>query len=129
MLHKEGDKVYAILSDFDLAVSGDVKSTSLKQHTGTKPFMAIDLLRPDPPVHMYHHDLKSMFYILIWTTSRFHNGGEIAVPPLQEWANNAGVTWMEKKSFFCHDVRTPSANITIWLIQMLGSFYADYVSR
>jgi hypothetical protein len=26
--------------------------------------MAINLLRPDPLVHMYRHDLKSMFYVL-----------------------------------------------------------------
>jgi hypothetical protein len=77
MLRKEGDKVYAVLNDFDLAVSADVKSTSSKQCTGTKPFMAIDLLQPDPPVHMYCHDLESMFYVLIWTTSHFHNGDEI----------------------------------------------------
>ena len=44
MLRKEGDKIYAVLNDFDLAVSADVKSTSSKQRTGTKPFMAIDLL-------------------------------------------------------------------------------------
>jgi hypothetical protein len=47
MLCKEGDKVYAVLNDFDLAVSADVKSTSSKQCAGTKPFMAIDLLWPD----------------------------------------------------------------------------------
>jgi hypothetical protein len=49
---------------------------------------------------MYRHDLGSMFYVLIWTTSRFHNGDEIALPPLQEWAGNDGVTVTEKKSFF-----------------------------
>jgi Fungal protein kinase len=113
MLRKEGDKVYAVLNDFDLAVSADVKSTSSKQRTGTKPFMVIDPLRPDPPVHMYRHDLESMFYVLIWTTSCFHNGYEIPLPPLQEWADNDGVTVTEKKSFFCYDVRTSSANTAI----------------
>jgi hypothetical protein len=54
----------------------------------------------DPPVHMYRHDLESMFYVLIWTTSRFHNRHEIPLPPLQEWVDNDGVTVMEKKSFF-----------------------------
>ena len=71
MLLKEGDKAYVVLNDFDLAVSADIKSTSSKQRMGTKPFMAIDLLQPDPPVHMYHHDLKSMFYVLSCTTSAF----------------------------------------------------------
>jgi hypothetical protein len=100
MLRKEGDKVYAVLNDFDLAVSADVKSTSSKHRTGTKPFMAIDLIRPDPTVHMYRHDLESMFYVLVWITSRFHDGQEIADPPLQEWADNGDLTLVEKKSFF-----------------------------
>jgi len=128
MLRKEGDKIYPVLNDIDLAVSTDVKSTPSKQCMGTKPFMAIDLLRPDPPVHMYHHDLESMFYILIWTMSRFHNGDEITLPPLQEWADNDSVTDGEEK-LFCYDVRISSANTAVWLIQTLGSFYADHVSR
>ena len=76
MLRKEGDKAYGVLNDFDLAVDADVKSASSKQRTGTKPFMAIDLLRDHPSVHMYRHDLESMFYVLVWITSRFHNGEE-----------------------------------------------------
>jgi serine/threonine protein kinase len=101
MLRKEGDKIYAVLNDFDLAVSADVKSMSSKHRTGTKPFMAIDLIHPDPTVHMYRHDLESMFYVLVWITSRFHNGQEIADPPLQEWADNADLILVDKKrSFF-----------------------------
>jgi hypothetical protein len=56
VLRKEGDKVYTVLNDFDLAVSADIKS---KQRTGTKPFMAIDLLRPNPPGHMYRNAMIS----------------------------------------------------------------------
>ena len=92
MLRKEGDKVYAVLNNFNLAVSADVKSTLSKQRTGTKPFMAIDLLRPDPLVHMCRHDLESIFYVLVWITSRFHGGKEIADAPLQEWADQGGAT-------------------------------------
>jgi serine/threonine protein kinase len=100
MLRKEGDNVYAVLNDLDLAVSADVKSMSSKHRTGTKPFMAIDLIHPDPTVHMYRHDLESMFYVLVWITSRFHNGQEITDPPLQEWADNGGVTLLKEKNSF-----------------------------
>jgi serine/threonine protein kinase len=101
MLRRERDKVYGILNDMDLAVSIGVTSTSSKQRTGTKPFMAINLLRPGPPVHMYRHDLESMFYVLVWITSRFNNGEEITEPPLQEWADLGGVALVkEKNSFF-----------------------------
>jgi hypothetical protein len=83
MLRKEDDKIHGVLNDLDLAVDADVKSASSKHRTGTKPFMAIDLLRPDPPMHMYRHDLESIFYVVVWITSRFHNGEEISDPPLQ----------------------------------------------
>jgi hypothetical protein len=53
--------------------------------------MTIDLLQPDPPVHMYCHDLESMFYVLVWITPPFSNGEEIAEPPLQEWVDLGGV--------------------------------------
>ena len=100
MLRKEGDKAYGVLNDFDLAVDADVKSASSKQRTGTRPFMAIDLLRDDPSVHMYRHDLESMFYVLVWITSRFHNGTEITDPPLQEWADEGGTALVKEKTFF-----------------------------
>ena len=100
MLHKQGDKIYAILNDFDLAVSADVKTMLSKHHTGTKPFMAIDLFHPDPTVHMYRHDLESMFYVLVWITSHFHDGQEIVDPPLQEWAYSGGATLLKEKNYF-----------------------------
>lgn len=88
MLRKEGGDVYAVLNDLDLAVGVDVKSKSSKHRTGTTPFMAFDLLERDPIVHMYRHDLESLFYVLVWITSRFENGVEIKDPPLQDWAES-----------------------------------------
>jgi serine/threonine protein kinase len=100
MLRKEGDKVYGVLNDMDLAVTVGVESISSKQRTGTKPFMAIDLLELEPPVHMYRHDLESMFYVLVWITSRFHDGKEIADAPLQDWADEGGVALVSEKYRF-----------------------------
>jgi serine/threonine protein kinase len=85
MLRKEDGNIYAVLNDLDLAVNADVQSQSSKHRTGTKPFMAIDLLSGEPTVHMYRHDLESLFYVLVWIISRFHDGVEIEKPPLQEW--------------------------------------------
>ena len=99
MLRKQGDNIYAVLNDFDLAVSADVKSMSSKHRTGTKPFMAIDLIHPDPTVHLYRHDLESMFYVLVWITSRFHDGQEIMDPPLQEWADSGSATLLREKNY------------------------------
>ncbi|KAF8268028.1 hypothetical protein EI94DRAFT_1429895, partial [Lactarius quietus] len=88
MLRKEGNNVYAVLNDLDLAVHVDAQGQSSKHCTGTKPFMVIAFLCHDPTIHLYRHDLKSLFYVLVWITTRYHNGKEIANPPLQEWAVN-----------------------------------------
>ena len=98
MLHRRGDKVYGVLNDMDLAVSVGVTNPSSKQRTGTKLFMAIDLLQPDPPVHMYHHDLKLMFYVLIWITSHFNNGKELIEPLLQEWVDLGSMALIKEKN-------------------------------
>ena len=65
MLRKENGNVYAVLNDLDLAVDADVQRQSSKHRTGTKPFMAIDLLGGEPTVHMYRHDLESLFSVLL----------------------------------------------------------------
>jgi serine/threonine protein kinase len=99
MLRKEGGKVYAVLNDFDRAVNADVQGQSSNQRTGTKPFMAIDLLTPLPPVYMYRHDLESLFYVLVWITSRFHDGVEIEEPPLGHWEDRDEIVRAFKLSF------------------------------
>lgn len=85
MTRKQGDQVYGVLNDFDLATKVDRTVTSSKQRTGTQPFMAIELLRPNPPGHLFRHDLESFFYVLVWIITRYHNGKVIETPPLQEW--------------------------------------------
>lgn len=44
--------------------------------------MAIDLLVPDPPTHLYRHDLESLFYVIVWIVTSFHDGKWVAKPPL-----------------------------------------------
>ncbi|KAJ7795014.1 hypothetical protein B0H14DRAFT_116794 [Mycena olivaceomarginata] len=63
MFQRIDGKLYGVLNDFDLAAfhDGSVPSTS-KQRTGTKPFMARDLLEHPPPRHLYRHDLESFLY-------------------------------------------------------------------
>jgi hypothetical protein len=100
MLRKEDGHVYAVLNDLDLAVNADVQRQSSKHRTGTKPFMAIDLLSGESTVHMYRHDLESLFYVLVWITSRFHDGVEIKNPPLQDWAEGKPQAVVKAKGFF-----------------------------
>ncbi|KAJ8482337.1 hypothetical protein ONZ45_g14989 [Pleurotus djamor] len=68
MIRKKGDKLYGVLNDFDLAImtAQANKGPSSKQRTGTRPFMAIELLeKSPPPPHIHRHDLESCFYLLL----------------------------------------------------------------
>ncbi|KAF5381483.1 hypothetical protein D9757_008133 [Collybiopsis confluens] len=68
MYRREGDNVYGVLNDFDLSsfrTRMDEGPTS-KHRTGTKPFMAYDLLDTAwDKVPRYRHDLESLFYIIL----------------------------------------------------------------
>ena len=132
MLRREGHNVYGVLNDMDLAVSVGVTSASSKQRTGTKPFMAIDLLRPDPPVHIYRHDLESMLYVLVWITSRFNNGEEITEPPLQEWAELCGMALVGEKYRFIMSLPPPRTGqfeyFGRWVVPMQTMFRDGFSS-
>ncbi|KAJ7212510.1 hypothetical protein GGX14DRAFT_620653 [Mycena pura] len=71
MFKQIGDTVYGVLNDFDLAIQlNDERRSTSKQRTGTKPYMAIDLLVPQPPSHLYRHDLESFLYVLVFLTCK-----------------------------------------------------------
>ncbi|KAF8125516.1 hypothetical protein K438DRAFT_2002097 [Mycena galopus ATCC 62051] len=99
MFNQIGDTVYGVLNDFDLAVqlNDEPRSTS-KQRTGTKPYMAIDLLVPQPPYHLYRHDLESFLYVLVFLTCKIEGS------PLANWKNLA----MESLSNLKHVAITKS---------------------
>ena len=63
------DKVYGVLMDFDLSswtkdMKEDYSKTS-QQRTGTPPFMAYELLGESDVIHLYRHDLESLFYVML----------------------------------------------------------------
>jgi hypothetical protein len=60
-----------------------------------KLFRAIDR---NPIAHMYRHNLELLFYVLVWITSRHHDGEEIVKPPLQDWTEDQAL--VEKKRSF-----------------------------
>ncbi|KAJ7025709.1 hypothetical protein C8F04DRAFT_1268848 [Mycena alexandri] len=41
-----------------------------EKRTGTKPYMARDLLDASPPPHRYRHDLESFLYVLVFLTCK-----------------------------------------------------------
>jgi len=67
-------RVYGVLTDYDLSsftatMNSDYRRTS-QQRTGTPPYMAQELLKGTSSVHLYRHDLESLFYIMLLTAAR-----------------------------------------------------------
>jgi Fungal protein kinase len=100
MFRKKDGSIFGVLNDFDLSVFRNRSGASSKQRTGTRPFQAIDLLAGEAVEHRYRHDLESLFYVIVWITSRYCGGKEIKEPPLQEWSERGGVELQKEKRVF-----------------------------
>ena len=66
---REIKEVYGVLTDYDLSswtasLMSDYTKTS-QQRTGTPPFMARGLLDGSEALHLYRHDVESLFYIML----------------------------------------------------------------
>ncbi|KAJ7761919.1 hypothetical protein DFH07DRAFT_739775, partial [Mycena maculata] len=93
MFHEIDGKVYGVLNDFDLALRLNVEPPpTSKQRTGTKPYMAIDLLVPEPPYHLPRHDLESFLYVLVFLTCQIENS------TLAKWEDLAMEDLRDKKN-------------------------------
>ena len=109
-----------MLTDFDLAswkkdLDSDYTKTS-QQRTGTPPFMAHGLLDESEALHLYRHDVESLFYVMLIMTTHY----EIQLPtkgkkdgglrtrrgveelPYQQWFNQASYRTLAslKNTFF-----------------------------
>ncbi|TCD67944.1 hypothetical protein EIP91_011808 [Steccherinum ochraceum] len=92
MWRKRKMRIVGVLNDFDLisrVVSVELQEPTSKHRTGTKPFMAMELLSDNPPLHLYRHDLESLFYVMLWHTHRFAGGRQYENPELDEWATKS----------------------------------------
>ncbi|KAF9064298.1 hypothetical protein BDP27DRAFT_1230692, partial [Rhodocollybia butyracea] len=89
MLRRTEDKIYGVLNDFDLASSiPRTGAATSNQRTGTRPYMALDLLDDDSRYfgHMYRHDLESLFYIILCFACRYEAPGKrCRDPPFSKW--------------------------------------------
>lgn len=89
------DPSIGLLVDLDHAVrikDGDKMLDVKPAITGTKPFLALDLLRDDPVEPYYHHDLESFFYTLAWILNDEDNPD--VEHAFQEWCHG---TWSNIK--------------------------------
>jgi hypothetical protein len=59
---------------------------SSKQRTGTLPFMAIDLLEKNPPLHGYRHDLESFMWVILFHIGQYRDGKFVGKSgPYYQW--------------------------------------------
>ncbi|KAG1817637.1 uncharacterized protein BJ212DRAFT_1270302 [Suillus subaureus] len=77
MVYMTTDGQYiGVLNDFNLSSTGD--SPSGQEHTGTVPFMAIELLTKEAiegkVKHLYWHDAESFLWVLTWVSLHYQKG-------------------------------------------------------
>ena len=88
----QNDGFSGMLIDLDLAAEveegGKNKRTGAQMITGTRQFMAIEVL--EGVSHTYRHDLESFFYALLWTCVSYGWGKnkKPKVHPLRRWYND-----------------------------------------
>ena len=98
----DNNEVIGVLNDYDLASQkGDPPRGN--QRTGTIPFMALDLLRPDGQSgkveHVYRHDLESFIWVLVWLTLLYKDGEKVS-GSIDDWAKvDANSCYLAKLGF------------------------------
>jgi len=146
------EKVYGVLTDFDLAswkedLDDKYKQTS-QQRTGTPPFMAQGLLDGSEPLHLYRHDLESLFYVMLIVATRYEiepttkkqRGGLRARRglkdlPYQDWFNQASYKALaySKSNFFLKptylDLSPAFEDFRGWLVDFRRSFLEGFRSK
>jgi hypothetical protein len=135
MFRKRDGKLFGVLNDFDLALLNANGTKTSKNRTGTRPFMAIDLLGSPDDMHRYRHDLESLFYVIIYVITRYHDGREIDNPPLQDW-NEEGEQRLKrtKHSFLYRALPHATQHFTMteiedWAEAMRRAFKDGYDAR
>ncbi|KAK0463593.1 uncharacterized protein EV420DRAFT_1264636 [Desarmillaria tabescens] len=106
--------ICGVLNDFDLASYRSESGATSRHRTGTRPYMAFELLKNDkegrPPKHLYRHDLESILYAILHL-SRCHEldgslpEGEsqlvrVPYPTLDEWVHLPYDKLQASKQFF-----------------------------
>ncbi|KAF5365887.1 hypothetical protein D9757_011030 [Collybiopsis confluens] len=139
MFRREGDQVYGVLNDFDLSslLTRMDKSPTSKHRTGTKPFMATDLLNTEwDKGHLYRHDLESLFYIILIVSCHYTGPTTRASSlPYEKWFNGVDEFIFALKSVSLQSVspdlpvQTYFNGFTQWLLTIREMLDEGYRSR
>jgi len=132
-----------VLTDYDLAswtssMTGEYTKTS-EQRAGTAPFMAFELLGGTDTLHLYRHDVESLFYIMVILATHY----EIRAPKKGEdggvWMRHGKLPferWFDQPSYedlasFKHtflsrpgylDLSPTFEDLRVWLLHLEASF-------
>ncbi|KAG1824081.1 hypothetical protein EV424DRAFT_735504 [Suillus variegatus] len=108
-----------VLNDFDLSsikesLSSIQGSPKGFERTGTVPFMALDLLKPDAIAgrveHVYRHDAESFVWVLAWICLRYRKGKLLRKRrPLDEWLTVDAMGCLKEKTGFLAMLSTMGA--------------------
>ncbi|KAF5365891.1 hypothetical protein D9757_011027 [Collybiopsis confluens] len=139
MFRREGDQVYGVLNDFDLSslLTHMDKSPTSKHRTGTKPFMAQDLLDLKwDKAHLYRHDLESLFYIILILSCHYTDPTtRTSSLPFADWFDGLDQFLGSLKLDFLHSlstdlpVQTYYNGFTQWLPRIRQMLNQGYKSR
>ncbi|KAJ7120363.1 hypothetical protein C8R44DRAFT_623746, partial [Mycena epipterygia] len=135
MFRVKAGRVCGVLNDFDLSAVLDASSPSTsKQCTGTKPYMALDLLVLGlPPSHLWRFDLESLFYVLLFLTCHYHEGMVIENPPLTRWEHIGTEVFCDAKTaFFLRKCPEPTPSLLplhSWTVRLHAMFADGYGAR
>ena len=156
ILKKENDagvtekKVHGVLTDYDLSswtasLTPDYTKTS-QQRTGTPPFMAHGLLDGTDTLHLYRHDVESIFYIMLILATHYEiqapkkgKGGGLRMRkgqvPFQGWfdAPDYGTLSEKKLAFFARvnsfEVSPSFKDFHDWLLIIYASFVCGFGAK
>jgi len=155
-LEKENDagvaekKVYGVLTDYDLSswtaslTHGYTKTS--EQRTGTPPFMAHGLLDGTDKLHLYRHDVESIFYIMLILATHYEiqaskkgKGGGVRMRKgrlrFQDWfdAPNYNMLGEIKSDFFARvkslEVSPSFKDFHGWLLMLYASLVCGFEAK
>jgi serine/threonine protein kinase len=145
-------KVYGVLTDYDLSsrqkdLKGDYIQTS-QQRTGTPPYMAQELLQRTSKIHLYRHDVESLFWIMLMMCGRHSiekrgDGKEAKMQvvmregrlPYEYWYNERNYTTLglSKESFFTKakaiELSPLFEDFRPWLLDLQRCFSQGFTSQ
>ncbi|THU81957.1 hypothetical protein K435DRAFT_972149 [Dendrothele bispora CBS 962.96] len=106
MVRKIDGKIFGVLNDLDLAsrITKEMSAT-FKHRTGTRPFMAYELLDSDPKKlvpHLYRHDLESLFYVMLFLCCRYNLDGESVSSLYDKWLTDSAENLYYAKKNLCN---------------------------